>query len=179
MSDPLQELQQLKGIGAVTAGRLIEAGLTTFPAIVSAGEEGLRSIAGINPRSIPAILAQAAELAEGLRQQQTEAAPATPDEDLRAIVEELRLSVQEIAVAARERFSEETADRVGRKLTRNLVATLDALYVIEEMLERRPRRCRKALVKARKRLEELTGAEPEQTRKGLKRARKALERVTA
>ena len=52
MSDPVQELQQLNGIGAVTARRLIAAGLETFPALVAAGEEGLRAISGISAKYI-------------------------------------------------------------------------------------------------------------------------------
>jgi hypothetical protein len=173
MSDPVQELQQLKGVGAVTARRLIAAGLDTFPAIVRAGEVGLRAISGINPRSIPAILEQAATLTGP-------SVPATPDpvEDLKLMVVDLHTAIQEIAAAARERFPEELSGKVGRKLTRNMVAGLDALYAIEELLERRPRRSRKALTKARKRLDGLPEGELADIRKGIKRARKALERVT-
>ena len=172
MSDPVQELQQLAGVGAVTARRLVAAGLDTFPAIVEAGEEGLRAIPGINPRSIPAILEQAATLSGPSE-------PATPDptDELKVMVADLRAAIQEIAAAARERFPEALAGKIGHKLTRNIVAGLDALYAIEELLERRPKRSRKALAKARKRLDGLPEAELSDIRKGLKRVRKALERV--
>jgi hypothetical protein len=58
-----------------------------------------------------------------------------------------------------------------------MVAGLDALYAIEELLERRPKRSRKALTKVRKRLIGLSEGKFMAIRKGLKRARKTLERV--
>ena len=180
MSDPVQELQQLKGIGAITARHLVEADLATFAAIVAAGENGLRQISGIKAQLIPAILEQAALLAgpspEQLLPSESESQP--PEDDPKLMVEELRVAFQKIATAIRERFSEELTDKLGHKLTRNMVAGMDALYAMEELLERRPKRGRKALAKAQKRLEGLTEADPEQIKKGLKRARKALERVT-
>jgi len=172
MSDPVQELQQLAGVGAVTARRLVAAGLDTFPAIVGAGEEGLRAIPGINPRSIPAILDQAATLSGA-----SEPATPAPTDELKVMVADLRAAIQEIAATARERFPEELAGKIGRKLTRNMVAGLDALYAIEELLERRPKRSRKALAKARKRLDGLSEGDLSDIRKGIKRTRKALERV--
>ena len=172
MSDPVQDLQQLRGVGAVTARRLVAAGLDTFPAIIKAGEEGLRALPGINPRSIPAILEQAATLSA-----QAEPATSDPADELKLMVADLRAAIQGIAVAARERFPEELAGKIGRKVTRNMVAGLDALYAIEELLERRPKRSRKALTKVRKRLEGLSEGEFMAIRKGLKRARKTLERV--
>jgi len=176
MSDPVQELQQLTGVGAVTARRLVAAGLDTFAAIVATGEEGLRAIPGINPRNIPVILEQAATLAGPSE-------PAPPDrpndlsDELRVMIQELRAAIQELAAAARDRFPEELAGRIGHKLTRNMVAGLDALYAIEELLERRPKRSRKALAKARKKLEGLPEGELTEIRKGLKRVRKTLEQV--
>jgi len=181
MSDPVQELQQLKGVGAVMAQRLVEAELATFSAIVQAGEEGLRSIPGINHNNIPVMLAQAATLSVAVEKPLPDAgSTAVSDVNLKAMVEELRTAIQSIATVARDRFPEELADnKLGRKLTRNMVAGLDALYAIEELLERRPKRSRKALAKARKRLEGLADAEPDRIKKGLKRARKALEEVMA
>jgi hypothetical protein len=173
MSDPVQELQQLKGIGAITAQRLVAAGLVTFTAIVESGEEGLRAISGINPRNIPAILEQAGALAGPTEEPVT---PVGPD-DLKVFVEDLRTVIRKIATAARERFPEELTGKIGHKLTRNMVAGLDALYAIEELLERRPKRVRKALVKARKRLSGLPEGELTEIRKGLKRVRKTLEQV--
>ena len=187
MSDSVEKLQGLKGIGAVTAQRLIDAGLDTFQAIVDAGEVGLHAIPGINPRNIHDILEQAAMLSGP--SVPAESAPETPDQtvsvpetfnqsdELKNMVADLRAAIQEIAAAARERFPEELAGKVGHKLTRNMVAGLDALYSIEELLERRPKRSRKALSKAWEKLDGLPEGELLDIRKGLKRARKALEKV--
>ena len=98
-------------------------------------------------------------------------------DDLKVMVAELRTAIQKIASAARERFPEELSGKIGHKLTRNMVAGLDALYAIEELLETRPKRSRKALTKAQKRLGILPDGELVDIRKGLKRARKALEKV--
>jgi hypothetical protein len=177
MSDPVQELQQLNGIGAVTAQRLIAAGLDTFPAIVAAGEEGLRAISGISPKYIPIILEQAATRSVPPEPQSPEPESPNPTGELKAMVAELRDAIQGIAVAARERFPEELAGKIGHKLTRNMVRGLDALYALEELLERRPKRSRKALTKTRKSLDGLPASELTEIRKGLKQARKTLERV--
>lgn len=171
MSDPIQELQHLTGIGAVTARRLVEAGIATFPDIIAAGEEGLRAI-GVNPKQIPAILKQAATLSGP-----TEAAIPIPADELKTMVADLRAVIQEIAAAARQRFPEELTGKIGHKLTKNMVAGLDALYAIEELLERRPKRCRKALAKAGKRVAGLPEGELTDIRTGLKKVRKTLERI--
>ena len=182
MSDPVQELQQLNGIGAVTARRLVDAGLDTFSAIVAAGEEGLRAISGISPKYIPIILEQAATRSAPPEPQSPEPESPEPESpnptgELKAMVAELRAVIQGIAVAARERFPEELAGKIGHKLTRNMVRGLDALYALEELLERRSKRSRKALTKIRKRLDGLPASELTEIRKGLKQARKTLERV--
>ena len=183
MNDQIKELQRLTGIGAVTAQRLITAGLETFAAIAAAGEERLAGIPGVKPKDIPAILEQAAALS---CQAKTADSPPTdtpvadsppPSDDLKLLAQQLRTAIQEIALAARERFPEELAGKIGHKLTRNMVAGLDALYAIEELTERRPKRSRKALCSVQKKVEGLAEGELPQIRKGLKRVRKTLQRV--
>jgi Helix-hairpin-helix domain len=168
----MDELQKLTGIGAVTAQRLSAAGITTFAALVAAGEDGLRAIPGINPKAIPGILEQAASYVPA-----EEPAASQLSDDVKALAAELRSAMQEIAQAVRERFPEELTDKIGHKLTRNLVAGVDALYAIEELAQRRPKRSRRALEKMRARLDGLAGAELTEIRKGLKKARKGLERT--
>jgi hypothetical protein len=97
--------------------------------------------------------------------------------DMKGHIEELRGAIQEIAAEARERFPDELSGKAGHKLTRNMVAGLDALYAIEELLDKRPKRSRKALAKARKKIEGLADGDLITIRKGIKKARKALERV--
>ena len=98
-------------------------------------------------------------------------------DDLKALATELRNAMQEIAQAVRQRFPEEMTDKIGHKLTRNMVAGVDALYAMEELAQRRPKRSRRALEKAAKRLSGLAQAELAEILKGLKRARKGLERT--
>ncbi len=196
MTATINELQKLTGVGEATAQRLAAAGLDTFSAIVAAGEEGLRAIPGINPRKIPGILEQAAasvasdapsvpEPADDLKTSASE--PAIVDDlktaesdaigELKTLAAELRSAMQEIAQAVRDRFPEELTDKIGHKLTRSMVAGVDALYAMEELAERRPKRSRRALEKTRKRLSGLAQGELAEILKGLKRARKGLERA--
>ena len=62
MNSDVKEVTRLRGVGPVLGRRLVEAGLAGFDAIVEAGEEGLKVIQGLNPRMIPSILSQAAEM---------------------------------------------------------------------------------------------------------------------
>ena len=101
-----------------------------------------------------------------------------PTQELKVMAADLRAAIQEFATTARQHFPEELAGNLGHKLTKNMVAALNALFSIEELLERRPKRCRKVLIKAQKRLEGLPDGELLDIHKGLKRARKALEQVT-
>jgi Helix-hairpin-helix domain len=177
MEESIKELQKLTGVGAITAQRLIAAGLGTFTAIVTAGEEGLHAISGINPKSIPAILAEAATFADSTDFSEPETPASEPTDDLKILAAELRTTLQEIAQAVRERFPEELAGKIGHKVTRNMVAGIDALYALDESVERRPKRSRRTLEKVRKKLNGLAEAELTQIRKGLKQVRKNLERV--
>ncbi len=168
----MDELQKLTGIGAVTAQRLAATGIDTFAALVAAGEEGLRAIPGINPKAIPGILEQAASYVPA-----EEPAASQPSDDLKTLAAELRSTMQEIAQVVRDRFPEDLTDKIGHKLTRNLVAGIDALYAIEELAQRRPKRCRRALEKMRSRLDGLAESELKEILKGLKRARKGIEQT--
>ncbi len=182
MKESMNELQKLTGVGATTAQRLTAAGVDTFSALVAAGEEGVRAIPGINPKIIPSILEQAASFAsqaEAPVPEPTEPELTEPEatDDLKTLTAELRTTLQEIAQAVRERFPEELAGKIGHKLTRNMVAGVDALYALDELAQRRPKRSRRALEKARKRLNGLAETDLTQIRKGLKQVRKGLERV--
>ena len=182
MKESMSEVQKLAGVGAITAQRLKAAGLDTFAALVAAGEEGLRAVPGINPKIIPAILEQAASFASQAAAPEivlTEPVLSEPEstDDLKTLTAELRTTLQEIAQAVRERFPEELAGKIGHKLTRNMVAGVDALYALDESAQRRPKRSRRALEKARKRLNGLAETDLTQIRKGLKQVRKGLERV--
>ena len=124
-----------------------------------------------------AILEQAVALSPPPEPEVSNSVTPDPADDLQIMVAALRTTLQQIAAAARERFPEELATKIGRKVTRNMVRGLDALYAIEELLERRPKRSRKALTKAKKSVEGLPEGGLVAILKGLKKARKTLERV--
>src|SRR5262245_20494880 len=63
MTKAMKELQKLKGVGVVLAGRFAEAGYDTLAKVAAAGEEGLKKIPGVNPRMLKSIVTQAGELA--------------------------------------------------------------------------------------------------------------------
>lgn len=59
MTNQLQELQQLDGIGEVLARRLIESSYDSIAKVASAEEKGLAKIAGLYPAKVRSIVSQA------------------------------------------------------------------------------------------------------------------------
>jgi hypothetical protein len=172
MSLTSRELQKIRGIGEVLSVRLLEAGHDSFAKIAALGEEGLKGIAGINPRAVPDILDQARRLA-GEERDEREEKTAALKESLRG----LRTSVQELTATARERFSEKLAGKTGRKLTDSLVRFIEALETVEGNTGRKLKRAGKGVRKAEVQLEGLAKAGLKELRRGLKKARKALQKV--
>jgi len=174
MSLTSRELQQIKGIGAVLAVRLLEAGHDSFAKIVKLGESGLKEIKGINLKAIPDIIAQAARLSEKK--------PGTGDEQVTLLKESLqglRHSVQELTRTAKDRFSEKLAGKTGRKLTESLVRFIDAVEKLEAKAGKKVKRSGKAVIKAEQQLKGLAETGLKELRTGLKKARKALLKVHA
>lgn len=174
MSLTVKELQQIRGIGAVLAARLLESGHDSFIKIVHLGESGLRKIKGVNPKAIPEILAQAAGLAESDTGERDKKIAS-----LKESLQGLRQSVQELTSTAKDRFSEKLSGKTGRKLTESLVRFIGALEEAEGKAGRKLKRTGKAALKAEQQLEGLAEAGLKELRKGLKKARKALQRVHA
>ena len=174
MKQPTAALQQLKGVGEVLSGRLVDAGYDTFAKVAAAGEEGLAKIQGINPRMLGSIVAQAGELAGETKQERAERGTL-----LRQRANALKELVQGIALSVRDRFGAEAAGKFGKKVEKEIVKVIDSLEMVEGKLESRPKRADKGLGKAAKRLSGLADADLKGVRKGLKRARKSLKRVSA
>jgi hypothetical protein len=172
MSLTATELRRIKGIGAVLAARLLEEGCDSYAAIVALGEEGLGRIKGINPKAVPEILAQAAELAAGAEKGR----PRRIDQ-LRESLQGLRGTVEGLTESARERFGAELSGRRGRKLTAALVRFISALDEAAGQADLKFKRGAKVLAKAEKRLAGLEESGVKGLRRGLKRSRKALERL--
>ena len=174
MSLTCKELQRIRGIGDVLAQRLLEAGHDSFLKIADLGEDGLKAIKGVNPRAIPDILDQARHLAEGESSEGEQKTAA-----LKASLQGLRHSVQDLTVMAKERFSEKLAGKTGRKLTESLVRFIEVLEEVEDKADKKVKKTAKGVAKAEKRLEDLAGAGLKDLRKGLKKARKSLQKVHA
>jgi nucleotidyltransferase/DNA polymerase involved in DNA repair len=173
MAETAQDLRQLKGIGRILVKRLQDAGLDSFEKIAQAGEEELKKIGGINPHSIPSILEQANQLAEAAHPEQKAGVEA-----LLLRLTEVKLKVQALAETTRERFQEELAGKLGKKLATDLVRVEDSLKSIKLKGKKSARRAGKALNKVEKRFAGLAGdATLKKVRKTLKRARKAVKKA--
>jgi hypothetical protein len=166
----VHDLKRLRGVGDIIAARLAEAGFDTFKKVVTAGEEGLRTIRGVNPRARSSILSQAAELAvEAVRDEEKAV------QELRSRISCLSGRVQEIALQMKERFGGELACEMGRKAEKDLLSILRLLDAASARIGARDRKIARWVFRAEKRLPSPDGIELKQIRKGLKRVRKTLE----
>jgi ribosomal protein S13 len=167
-----KELQQIKGVGAVLAQRLVEAGFDSFAKVAEAGEEGLKKIRGINPRAISSILEQARELAADARK--------APDERLLALqetAERLQKQVQELAAAVRERLAGKLSEKKDGQLEKAVDKLLKGLAEVQQQQGVRIKRAQKSLAKTGKKLEGLAEDGIKGLTRGLKKARKPLKRI--
>ncbi len=172
MKKKLNELQRLRGIGAVLSGRMAEAGLDTFAKVAAAGEEGLKKIPGINPRLVPAIIEQAGQLAGEIQTTKAEKVEA-----LKRSAAILKEQVQGVALRVRDSFAQEAAGKAGRKVEKEILKVIGSLEKVEGKLDTRVKRAGKGMAKAEKRLAALADAGLADIGRGLKKARKSLKRV--
>lgn len=163
------DLQQLKGVGAILAKRLFDAGFDSFDKIALAGEEGLKRVRGISPRSIGSLVEQAKQLSHAPE-------PGHPEreEAVKRQLSEVREKIQTLAESARGRFQQDLAGKSGKKLSSDLIRIEDALVKMDGVGKKRSKRAGKALTKAEKRIAGLEDAGLKKIHKGLKRARKAV-----
>jgi hypothetical protein len=174
MKKRVNKLIKLRGVGAVLAKRLAESGLDNYEKVVAAGEDGLMKIKGMNPRAVPGIISQAAEMvADSL------AGKGKREEELKQVAASLKERVQGVAIDVRDRFSEDIAGKMGKKFEKEIVKVISSLEKVETKLRTRGKRAAKGLSKAEKRLEGLQEAGLKKIRKGLQKARKSLKRVLA
>jgi ribosomal protein S13 len=167
-----QELQKIKGIGAVLAQRLLEAGVDTPAKLAELGEEGLKQVRGINPRAIPAILEQARALAaEGTKD------PEQRLQELEQTSLRIKDEVQRLVATAVENQGEKLLGKKGERLEKQLRKLLAGLERAQATLGARPKRAAKGLAKIEKNLGELSGEGVKALTRGLKQARKPLKRL--
>lgn len=164
-----EDLQQLKGVGRILAKRLYDAGFDSFKKIAEAGEEGIRKVRGLPPRSVAGIVAQARELAAAAHPGEGEA-----PETLQNRLAEVRERLESLAQATRHRFQEKLSGKSGKKLTSDLVRIQDALERMQGRGKKGAKRAGKALAKAQKRVAGLEEASLKKVHKGFKKARKAV-----
>lgn len=163
------DLKRLKGVGMVLGKRLYDAGFDSFAKIAEAGEEGLKKIRGMSPRTLSSIVEQSRQLAGGARREETE-----PADAMQQRVAEVRDKVETLAEKTRDRFGEEMNARCGRKLSSDLNRIEMALLQMHDFGKKRCKRADKALIKAEKRVTGLEDATLKKVRKGFKRAKKAV-----
>lgn len=163
------DLKQLKGVGMILGKRLYDAGFDSFAKIAQAGEEGLKKVRGVSPRTINSILEQSRQLA-GLEHHEEGEKTGV----MQQRVAELREKVETLAQTTRERFAEGMSGKCGRKLSADLIRMENALDHMHDFGKKRSKRAGKALVKAEKRVTGLEDASLKKVRKGFKRARKAV-----
>ena len=174
MKKSIQDLQQLKGVGAVLSQRLVAAGLDTFAKVAAAGEEALRKIPGMNPRMIQSVLVQAGELAGD-----ADKGRARKIEELKQHAVALKERIQKLALDVREKFETEVSGKLGKRVEKDLLKAVASLEKVEATMETKVKKAGKALVKAEQRLEGLCDSGLKGVGKGLKKARKALKRVNS
>lgn len=173
MEQTAADLQQLKGVGSILVERLKEAGLDGFSKIAEADEEQLKKIKGLNARNIPSLQAQAKELAQEAGADRQSAIDA-----LLKRLEEVKLQVQALAQATRDRFGAELSGKHGKKLTCDLVSIEDTLDRLNLSGKKGGKRAGKALDKVQKRVGGLAeDASLKKVRKTLKRARKTVRKA--
>lgn len=172
MNKAKKELTKLRGVGSILAARFIEAGLDTFEKVVAAGEEGLKKIKGINPRSISGIIAQAAgRVDEGTKESEKKLA------ELRERSTALAGRVQEIAAEVKDRFSEEISGKTGKKIEKQVFRIIGSLEAVAAEAGVKRKRAAKSLARAEKHLAMQSEAGLKEIRKSLKKARKSLKRI--
>lgn len=168
MDPMLKKLTRLRGVGVVLATRLKESGLESYDRIIVAGADGLQKIRGINPRAIPAILAQAAEMAAE-----------ESEKTVTQVVDKTSLlsnRVQEIAKNVRDRFGEELKGKTGKKVEKEILKI--AGFLDKNSLKIQKKRVAKGLAKAEKKLVVAEDASLKKIRKCLKRIRKSLNKIS-
>lgn len=173
MKKSLKELLLIKGVGVILAKRFIKAGYDTFDRIVAAGEEGLKSIQGINPKTIPSIIKHAGALAE-----ETSAAHDKKVAELKKAAAGIRKQVDGMSDTLKARRGEELRGKSGKRIETELHKMITALEKTELKLGKRVKRAGKGLTKAGHSLSGLTpDMEAEAIERTLKKARKSLKKI--
>ena len=146
--------------------------MTQSPRWLPQKKEQLRNVAGLTPRLVASIVAQAANLGTAADNDR-----ARKVEELKQLAALLKVKVQEVALSVRERFTDGIAGKAGRSLAKVFVRVVGSLEKVEQRLETRVKKSEKGLAKAERCLDGLAEVGLGKMRKRLKRARKTLKRI--
>jgi nucleotidyltransferase/DNA polymerase involved in DNA repair len=173
METIIEQLQQIKGVGAALAKRLAETGFDTLPRLAAATEQELVGIKGLAPTSIPIILEQARALSES---QQAGAS----EENLTQMLEDaerLRMGVSNLVLRLRDQHAESNDDKNQRALRKEITRVLATLERVEASLSEQLRRLGKKLAKADAKLAGVPHDDLAALTKGLRHTRKAIDKI--
>ena len=171
MTQTLQKLQKIKGLGPIFSKRFLEAGYDTAAKIVAAGKEGLSKIEGMNAKVAASILAQASELAGEGDKTRTEKV-----KELKQKAASVMKQVQDIALNVPKRFPKADAGKRGKKVKKEIAKIMTSLKKVEGRLQIKMKRTGKVLFKAEETLACLTDAGLKRLEKGLRKTRKSLKK---
>lgn len=173
MTETIKHLQKIKGVGAVLASRLAEAGFDTLPRLAAATEQELAAVKGMPPGAIPAMLAQAKTLAAGVQ-------IASDDRSLSNMLEDaerLRAGVSGLVLKLRDQHVEGDDGKAQRALRKEITRVLATLERVEASLSEQLRKLGKKLAKADAKLATVSQDDIEALTKGLRQTRKAIDKV--
>ena len=172
--DAVKQLMEIKGLGVASARRLVAAGLDDFGKVAAAGEEELRKIRGLNPRSIAQIVAAASARATLAESGDGKAAEAARLSEISARLQE---AVAEFAALLSGADEKKRDKKTHARLAREINRVQGLLEQLASRLPARLKRCGKALVKSDRNLAKLGEKGPKQVTKGLKKTRKVLKKA--
>lgn len=163
----------IKGVGEIMAKRFVKAGYDTFDRIVAAGEEGLKSIQGMNPKTIPSIIKYAGALAA-----EVSAARDKKVAELKKAVADIRRQVDSMSETLKSPRGEGMRGKSGKRIETELHKMITVLEKTESKLGKRLKRAGKGLTKAGNSLSGLSpDMEADAIECKLKKARKSLRKI--
>ena len=145
MIKQINQLTKLRGLGKVLATRFVESGLDSYDKIVAAGEEELAKIKGINPQTAAAIIRQSTELAADTLSKKEK-----KEEQLKEVAASLKDQIKGIATDVNDRFKEDLAGKIGKKVEKEIKKVILSLEKAETKLRTRSKRSREGWPKQRR-----------------------------
>lgn len=170
MQEAVKQLQQIKGVGEVLATRLAEAGFDSLARFAGATAGELAGIKGLLATSLPALQAQARELAAA-------AGPVADEKSLGDMLENaerLRAGIAALVLKLRDQYDENDDGKGLRQLRKEITRVLANLEKVEATLSDQLRRLSKKLSKADARLNTVAQDDLAALTKGLRQTRKTI-----